>query len=763
MLKRFFCISGFKLSLVVTTTFAFLFMSNYLGVGTVSFLNLMDKKIVDFIIRTRGDALPQTDIAIVAIDTKSVDKFGRWPWGRNIMADLLEELQNYYQVSVVGYDVVFSEKDPNDVTSEKVLKTIESLSKKEFKNTRILQNKLKKIYSNVSSQMQYDQRFGASLSKYSNVVLGYFFFPTDERIKHLNEKEILKSAEGIKDSEITIVQGKDEFLDTVPIYQMKAVESNIPELVSGSSLSGYFNMFPDDEDGTVRRVHLVLQYQDKYYPSLGLQMLRRYYGNPPIQLIVNEAGVEAIVLGNKRINTASDGSLMINYRGDRETFAHYSVFDIINRNIPKEELKDKVILLGATEVGIFDLRITPVGIDYPGVEVHANVLDNIIKDDYLYNSDLVDILTFLLIIIFGLVVGVILPKLSALPGFIFTSILLFGYTAINLWFFYNERAWGSFVYILGVITINWFAIILLRFFGEEKDKRFIKNAFKQYLSPTVIDQLVDDPAMLKLGGEKRVMTAFFSDIQGFSTISESLSPEELVELLNEYLTAMTDIILKYGGTVDKFEGDAIIAFFGAPVAQPDHALQACLASLEMQEKVAEMRKEWKKQGKHEIHVRIGLNTGEMVVGNMGSAYRMDYTMMGDAVNLAARLEGVNKEYKTFLMFSDYTYQEVKSLIEVRELDLIRVVGKNEPVKIYQVLGKRGEVENEKLQLYKYFAKGLRLYREKNWAEALKYFAYVDKSEQNGDGPAQTFIQRCKFFSKSPLEEDWDGVFQMRSK
>lgn len=242
-----------------------------------------------------------------------------------------------------------------------------------------------------------------------------------------------------------------------------------------------------------------------------------------------------------------------------------------------------------------------------------------------------------------------------------------------------------------------------------------------------------------------------------------MTPEELVELLNEYLTAMTDIILKYGGTVDKFEGDAIIAFFGAPVAQSNHALKACLASLEMQEKVAEMRREWKTSGKHEIHVRIGLNTGEMVVGNMGSAYRMDYTMMGDSVNLAARLEGVNKEYKTYLMLSEYTYQSVKDMIEVRELDLIRVVGKNEPVKIYQALGKRGEVSNEKLQLYKYFAKGLKLYRQQNWKEAVKYFVHVDKSSVNGDGPAQKFIQRCKYFAKNPLNENWDGVFQMTKK
>ena len=736
-------------------------MINYLGLDTDSFLRLIDKKLIDLIIRSKSYTPLQTEVAIVAIDTKAIDEYGRWPWGRNIMTDLLYTLESYYRAKIVGYDIVFSEADPNDITARNILEKVKKITDRELEKSKIQLEQFKKIYSRIHSGINNDTQFGAELSKYDNIVLGYFFFGSDEQIDHMTEKKKLDAAKRIENSEITIIQGA-EYLKNVLIYDMQAVESNISELVSDFSLSGFFNLIPDPEDGTIRRVHLVLKYGDKYYPSLDLQILRRYYGNPPIHMVVNEGGVGGFYLGDKYIHTDSDGSVMINYRGDRLTFQHYSVYDVINRKVPKEALKDKIILVGATEVGIYDLRITPVGIRYPGVEVHANVIDNIIKGDYFYHSDLANLLTFLLISVLGLTVGFILSRFSALPGLIFSLLLLVGYISVNLWYLHNERTWTSFVYIIGVIVVNWFAVVLFKFFGEEKDKRFIKGAFQHYLSPAVIERLVSDPTMLKLGGEKRELTAFFSDVEGFTAISESLTPEELVELLNEYLTAMTDIILKHGGTVDKFEGDAIIAFFGAPVPQADHALRCCLASLEMQKRLLEMRENWKEQGKSELFARIGVNTGDMVVGNMGSAYRMDYTMMGDSVNLASRLEGVNTEYKTSLLISEYTHAQVKQNIEARELDLIRVVGKSRPVRIYEVLGEKGAVRKNKLKILKYFAEGLNLYRKQQWEEAMRYFTYTMKTLK-GDGPSEIFLKRCRYCKVNPVGSNWDGVFVIERK
>lgn len=765
MIKRFFAPSALKITLTITIAFLALYVRSYIGDNKGAFLELMDKQIVDILIRSRGNTLKANNVAIAAIDSKSIDYFGQWPWTRDMMAKLLHELQTYYEIKVIGYDILFSEPDTNDSTAEKVLNRFHRLASRAVGQSTKLQDDLKKIRSRVSSEVNNDAKFGAELSSWNNVVLGYFFFMAGSteanQVRHLTEEQLNEFAKRIENSEITIIQGA-EYLNYTPMYEGAAVEANIPLLNSKNNLNGFFNFALDSEDGTVRRGLMVIRYEDNYFPSLSLQMLRMYYGNPPIRMVVNEGGIEAVYLGEKRIDTDSDGSVMINYRGAAYTFPHYSVYDIINHIVPKENLKDKIVVLGATETGVYDLRSTPVGSAFPGVEIHANLIDNIIQDDYFHRSDFVHFLSFFLILVFGLIVGLVLSKLTALPGLIFSIVLLIGFVGANVWYLNAAGTWVSFVYVIGVITFNWFAIVLFKFFGEEKDKRFIKGAFQQYLSPKVIDQLVDDPKMLKLGGEKRELTAFFSDVQGFSTISESISPEELVELLNEYLTAMTDIIMKYDGTVDKFEGDAVIAFFGAPISYPDHATRACLASLEMQEKMVEMRKNWKRQGRHELFIRIGLNTGDMVVGNMGSAYRMDYTMMGDAVNLASRLEGVNKEYKTFTLISEFTYQEAKDNIAVRELDLIRVVGKNEPIRIFEVLGEKGDVAPDRVKAYRFFSKGLQLYRQQNWEESRKYFFHANKLLK-GDGASQVFFERCKQFSAKPPGKDWDGVYQMSSK
>lgn len=320
-----------------------------------------------------------------------------------------------------------------------------------------------------------------------------------------------------------------------------------------------------------------------------------------------------------------------------------------------------------------------------------------------------------------------------------------------------------------VITIifTYMGIMVYRFLTEEKEKRFIRGAFAQYLAPSVIEQLTNNPEFLKLGGEKKVLTAFFSDVAGFSTISEKLSPDELVNLLNEYLTEMTDIVLEHSGTVDKFEGDAIIAFFGAPVPYDDHALRACLVSIDMQKSLAKLREKWSKEPHwpkivHSMQMRIGLNTGPMVVGNMGSKTRMDYTMMGDSVNLAARLEGANKQYGTLNMISEHTYKDVKGSVEVRELDLIRVVGKTEPVRVFELLDRKGKVPHEMEKAYKVYAEGLELYREKKWDAAIVKFGETISLKQD-DEPSKRYIVRCEEFKENPPPADWDGVFSMTTK
>jgi adenylate cyclase len=305
-------------------------------------------------------------------------------------------------------------------------------------------------------------------------------------------------------------------------------------------------------------------------------------------------------------------------------------------------------------------------------------------------------------------------------------------------------------------------LTVYKYLTEERQKKFIKDEFSTYLAPSVVTQLIKSPEKLVLGGEDRVITAFFSDIQNFTSISERLIPKELVELLNEFLTEMTDVILDHEGTVDKFEGDAIIAFFGAPNILEDHALRACKACIDMQKRLAELRIKWGEENRPQLKMRIGLSTGSAVVGNMGSKTRMDYTMMGDTVNTAARLEGVNKLYGTYTMISDSTYIPAKDEIFVRKLDSVNVVGKGKPVGVYELLGYSMEIDDKLRSVVERYTQGLRAYRNQSWDEAIGHFSAA-LSVDPLDGPSQTMLNRCEDFKVRPPGKDWDGAFAMSTK
>jgi adenylate cyclase len=318
------------------------------------------------------------------------------------------------------------------------------------------------------------------------------------------------------------------------------------------------------------------------------------------------------------------------------------------------------------------------------------------------------------------------------------------------------------MYPLAVILLIYASVTVYRYLVETRQKKFVKDAFSTYLAPSVVKNLLESPEKLVLGGEKRVITAFFSDVQGFTSISESLPPEELVELLNEFLTEMTDIILRHEGTVDKFEGDAIIAFFGAPNDLENQAEVACMACIDMQKRLSELRKKWQGQGRPELRMRIGLCTGPAVVGNMGSRSRMDYTMMGDTVNTAARLEGVNKVYGTYTMISESTYQAAGGWIRARELDAINVVGKKEPVKIYELIGYPSDVDEHVQKVTEIYSRGLAAYRSRQWDKAAAYFKKA-VSLRPEDRASRTMVERCRRYKADPPPETWNGAFTMTTK
>ena len=423
----------------------------------------------------------------------------------------------------------------------------------------------------------------------------------------------------------------------------------------------------------------------------------------------------------------------------------------------QEMIRGKIVLVGDTSEVSHDIFTSPIGEIY-GIEFLADTITTLMNNAPIRPASSGSEMLVLLILFICFVLVALIPKYeNALFFLIISTYTGFGVFTYVYYGVAYSMSYSLIACVLSTVTIN-----LYLFMMERKQKGFIKGAFSQYLSPTVIDQIVANPDMLKLGGEKREMTPFFSDTQGFSTISEGLTPEELVQLLNEYLTAMCDIISSHHGTIDKFEGDAIIAFWGAPLDLPNHATVACYATIEMQKRSVELRKMLREQNRPLLYTRMGLNSGPVVVGNMGSAERMDYTMMGDVVNLAARLEGANKFYKTYSMISGSTYELVKDDVDSRQLDIIRVVGKNEPVPVHELLARKNETSSEMSGVVEQYLKGLKLYQDRNFADAVKEFEKVLTIDPD-DGPSQTYVKRCAMFIETPPEKDWDGVFTFTEK
>ncbi|KQC14493.1 MAG: hypothetical protein APR63_14130 [Desulfuromonas sp. SDB] len=429
--------------------------------------------------------------------------------------------------------------------------------------------------------------------------------------------------------------------------------------------------------------------------------------------------------------------------------------------IAPSSFKDKIIFIAGTAPGLYDRRPNPFNQNDGGVHLHATILNNLMSDDYYYEQYSA-ILIIPLIFLFSILTSLIGSRFKIVQGIIITFLVFISYalTAVIACLFFDLII--DFSAIPVAIILAFLTGTTADYIHESREKKFIKSAFGQYLSTKVINQLITNPEKLRLGGERRVMTAFFSDIEGFTKVSESITPDQLVQLLNEYLSDMCQIITNHDGIVDKFEGDAIIAFWGAPLDQEDHAVRACQTSLEMQQRMVQLRQKWKEQGKHQLKMRIGLNSGPMVVGNLGSNERMDYTIMGDSVNLASRLEGANKFYGTYTMISEYTYQMSKDFFDFRELDTIKVVGKKEPVTIYELLQAKNQIVGLIRQGINQYHSALTAYRSQDFSEAERLFKDV-LNYIPGDPPSQVMIERCHFYIDQPPADNWDGSFELQSK
>ncbi|MCG6908768.1 MAG: adenylate/guanylate cyclase domain-containing protein [Deltaproteobacteria bacterium] len=745
LLKKIFRLNPVTLTVILIALGILLYLIE------IPFLELVELKTVDLRFAGRKNVSQNSKVVLAVIDEKSVDREGKWVWPRSKIADLVTKLSDA-GAEVIALDLVMSEPDEKSVVS--TIAGIErNLTNLDADNKAYLE-KLKK--SSDNDRLLADAILGSK----AKVVLGYFFQMEKEHSGDEDEALAREEAHSIRSSRYGITRYLSGSAMQAPLFKAMVANGNIPSIASTTEYSGYFNMFPDI-DGVVRWIPAVISYRDETYAPLSLMTVSALLGERP-RLMVADYGVEKVEIGPYAIPTDELGRIMINYRGDAKTFRHISITDILNGEVPADVFSGKIVMVGATAVGIYDMRVTPFSSVFPGVEIHANIVDSVLSRDFLFQPAWAGVFDIAVIVLAGAILGFVLPRVSVFPGIATAGLLFFGHMYFCRYIF-NARGWIlNMVYPLMVILAVYIGITAYKYLVESRQKRFIRNAFSTYLAPTVVKKLIDSPETLELGGEERDITAFFSDVQGFTSISEKLTPAELVELLNEFLTEMTDIILQHEGTVDKFEGDAIIAFFGAPNELGNQAETAAITCVHMQKRLHELRLKWKSEGRPELKMRIGLCTGPAVVGNMGSRNRMDYTMMGDTVNTAARLEGVNKVYGIYSLVCEQTFKRAGDRVVGREIDAINVVGKKEPVVVYQLLGFPEETDEKIRGTIQHYAAGLQNYRQMRWDDALACFQAALEISPD-DGPSMTMAGRCREYRQNPPAAGWNGSYTMKTK
>ncbi len=800
-LRRLFTINA------ATITIAMIVLGMAAYLWRVPFLEIMELKTVDLRFLSRGPVTPGPEVVLAVIDEKSLQEQGKWVWPRSKLAELLRILSES-GARVVAFDIGFLEPDENS-TVEAVTNFEDVVRSLDMTDDRLYAY-LRQARHQADNDLIFAEAISASKAK---VVLGYFFQMTPEGLEHLDEKIVKQQIKNARRScYLQVHPARDVSEEVQKVWLKKAglkeafmPQSNIRVLAKAARYSGYFNMFPD-QDGVVRWVPLVTRCREKLYAPLAVQAVRAYV-RKFAKVVIDEYGIEKIKIGELTLATNEAGHFLVNYRGGDKTFPHISITDILQNRVSPETFKDKIVLVGASAIGIYDLRVTPFSNVFPGLEIHANIIDNILHQDFLQRPNWAAMFDLAAIGLIGLSLGLLLPRVRAFPGTAVAIGLLVCYILLCQYLFTHLGVWLNIVYPMAVLILTYVCLTAYKYLTEERNKRFLKATFESYLAPELIEDMYRSKTMPELGGEARTITAYFTDIQGFSTFSEKLTAHQLVDLLNEYLSAMTDILISEKGTLDKYEGDALLAFFGAPMDLPDHALRSCRVAVAMQNTLLELREKWRNEKQSpdqpnrntknlppeewipgdkwpkivpEMKMRIGINTGEIVVGNMGSYMRMNYTMMGDAVNLAARLEAAGKQYGVYTMVSEYTMdleytngngekKKVRDMVEARLIDNITVVGKSEPVKVYEVCGMKGDLDAQEKQLFKVFDEAMMHYLKMEWDEAITKFNESQKIERIPDGkstPSEVYIQRCESFKENPPVapgEKWDGVFRLTKK
>jgi adenylate cyclase len=687
-------------------------------------------------------------IVIVDIDENSLALVGRWPWSRDKLATIVNNLFDKYSVNVVGFDIVFAEKDESSG-----LKQFEYLASGELKNDPLFQ----KALNNLRPNLEYDEIFARAIND-RNVVMGYYFKSSAP------QKKIAKTGQ----LPPAITKMNPTLSSHLPIKKAMGYGGNLEVLQSSARSGGFFDNPVVDSDGIFRRVPLVQIHQDYLYSSLALSTTQAYLGESNITLDIVTDGneidpyyaLESIYLNEFRIPVDSNGAVYVPFRGLAHSFPYVSAHEILNGTIDPDSLTDKIILVGTTAPGLLDLRSTPVQNVYPGVEVHANIISGILDQRINQRPDWTIGYELVILILIAVSMALLLPTKSPLIASVVTAIILVltvGGTIV---------AWNSHIILplaspLLLIVLTFILHMTYGFFVESRSKRQLAQIFGQYIPPELVDEMSESPANFSLDGENREMTVLFSDVRGFTTISEGMDPKQLTQLMNALLTPMTRVIHKNRGTIDKYMGDAIMSFWGAPIHEPEHARHALYAAMDMVVELKTMQKDFESRGWPPVNIGIGLNTGNMNVGNMGSEFRVAYTVLGDSVNLGSRLEGLTKEYGVNIIVSESTKNSIPEFT-FRDLDLVRVKGKNEPIAIFEPIGQKNEVDAETESELSDYKQALKHFRAQDWDKA--EIDFINLNRTNPDRVLyQVYLDRVTYYRSNSPGKNWDGVFTHTSK
>ncbi|MFO7542470.1 MAG: adenylate/guanylate cyclase domain-containing protein [Thiobacillus sp.] len=680
-------------------------------------------------------------IAILDIDEASLKSVGRWPWNRDIMTKLVDTLFDHYYVGALGFDVVFAEPDRSSG-----LDSLGRLAQAELAGSREFQAALKQI----APRLDYDSRFAQTLAD-RPISLGYYFIPQgygDAKSGSLPPPSLPLTA----------------FNPGLPAVPATGYGANLPVFQNAAQGAGFFNMRADD-DGTARQMHLIAPFGEGYFQSLSASTLRVAFGGDPLV-----AGVESssllgrqytspwVEVGGIRVPLSADGSVHVPYRAGAP-FPYISAAAVLSGKAPLAQLENRIVLLGSTAPGLADLRVTPFSSTFPGVEIHAHMIAGMLDGTIRTTPPWAGDARLVAVLVLGALLTFMMLRFRPVIGLVASigllALLLGAYAAAWTRFWVVPMA-APMITVLGLYALN----TAYGFFAESRSKRQMTKLFGQYVPPELAAEMSQDPAHYTMDGQSRDMTVLFSDIRGFTNFSENLSPAELAEVLNAYLSTMTRIVQQQRGTIDKYIGDAIMAFWNAPIDLTDHASRAVQTALDMQAALPQLNQEFAARGWPDVQIGVGANSGRMSVGNMGSEFRMSYTVMGDAVNLGSRLEGITKQYGVGILVTQPTV-EADPVHAFMKVDDVRVKGKETPVAIYEPLGTKADLDAAVKQNAADFEAAYSLYQKQDWDAAESALRAL-----NMRAPRKLYdiyLDRIAYFRAAPPPADWDGVFVYTTK